>query len=115
MSRRRRTLDDDGAWEDTLAVLDDLRTRLIAGARGSGARLTADECKKLTAAKWRLPRPRGRPVADNSLNTVMIANDCLAREDAGEAIKSAVAATAKRFRVSPATVYAARERLLSSK
>jgi hypothetical protein len=107
VSRQRRTLDDDAAWENAAAVLDDLRTRLIAGAKDSGAILTPDECKKLTAAKWVLPPPRGRPLAYDFLD---IAYACLAREMAGESIKSAVAATAKHFGVSRATVYAARKR-----
>jgi hypothetical protein len=93
------------------AFLDDLRTRLIAGAKGSGATLTPNECKKLTVARWVLPPPpRGRPLAYDFFN---IAYDCLAREMA--ATKSAVAATAKRFRVSRSKVYAARKRLGSSK
>jgi hypothetical protein len=112
VSRRRRTLDNDAAREDMAAFLDDLRTRLIAGAKGSGATLTPGECKKLTAARWVLPPPRGRPLAYDFFN---IAYDCLAREMAGEATKSAVAATAKRFRVSRSKVYAARKRLGSSK
>jgi hypothetical protein len=54
-------VDDHIAYEYALEVVTDLRGRLTAGARGSGLKLTADECDVL--ARWLVdpPRPKGRP------------------------------------------------------
>jgi len=114
---KRRLIDDHIDWEYTVEILEDVEARLRAGARGSGVTLTADECKKLLAAGIKpLPRPKGRPpIADDWLQKLTIAKACLAREDRGESVKSAVAATAKAFKVSTSAVYAARKGSLPSK
>jgi hypothetical protein len=114
---KRRRIDDHIAWEYTVEILEDVEARLRAGARGSGVTLTADECTKLLAAGIKpLPRPKGRPpIADDWWHKLDIAKACLAREDRGESVKSAVIATAKTFGVSTSAVYAARKIVLPSK
>jgi hypothetical protein len=114
---KRRLIDDRTAREYTVEILQDVEARLRAGARGSGVTLTADECQKLLAAGIKpLPRPKGRPpIAEDWWHKLAIAKACLAREDRGESVKSAVIATAKAFGISISAVYAARKIILPSK
>ena len=88
---KRRRIDDHIAWEYTVEILE------AAGIKP-------------------LPRPKGRPpIADDWWHKLDIAKACLAREDRGESVKSAVIATAKAFGVSTSAVYAARKIILPSK
>jgi hypothetical protein len=116
MSKKHRTPDDEAAYEHALEVLHDLRARLAEGAKGSGLTLTADECKKLTAAEWRLPPLQGRPLRNDASSVYRIdriASYCFALEQSGKLLKEAVGLTAEKLCVSSSAVYAARAHFLS--
>jgi hypothetical protein len=97
-------------WVDEEALRRDfesaLKRKLAEGARGAGVKLTPQECRVLLTPPHS-KRARGRPPADWR-DTYAIALDCFAREGRGALPSAAVAMTAKQFKLSHATVWAAR-------
>jgi|ERR1700733_14998269 hypothetical protein len=105
--------DDWAAIEYVREILDDVRKRLMAGAEGPGATLTADECVKVLGCMKTPPNPNSRPAQDPSMKQQVsdeIALYCRDLEKA-EPLKSAVAITAKNFGCSTSKVRAARQEL----
>ena len=105
--------DDWAATEYIIEVLDDIRKRLRAGARGSGAMLSADECTKVLACLVDPPRPKGRP-PESGTEQATIAITCFKLEHKGYSVEAAVKATATALGCSVATVYAARAAVSSN-
>lgn len=86
-----------------------LARRLRDGARGSGMKLTPQECTPLLQTLLPPPkRGRGRPAADFT-ETARIAMCCFAREWSAKSVRAAVDATARALGVSRSTVWKARK------
>jgi hypothetical protein len=106
--------DNLSSWigiEYVIEVLDDVRKRLVVGGKGAGVTLTADECKKVLFCLKNPPWPNSRPPDDGFSKQAAItamARYCCDLESNGAALKNAVLDTAKHFRCSTSTVYAAR-------
>jgi hypothetical protein len=101
------------AMEYVREVLDDVRKRLMAGAEGPGATLTADECVKVLGCMKNPPDPNSRPPKDWMAKQAAIApivRYCFDLEKS-EPLKNAVAMTAKHFGCSTSKVYGARKAL----
>jgi hypothetical protein len=105
--------DDWAATEYVIEVLDDIRKRLKAGAQGSGAMLSADECTKVLGALVDPPWPKGRP-PESGFEVAMIAICCFKLERKGYSVEAAVKATADTWGCSVSTVYAARAAVSSN-
>jgi hypothetical protein len=90
-----------------MKALDDLAALLLEGSRGSGLRLTANECARFAAA---LKPKRGRPPDGPFMKFARetkgheIGHACVERERAGMSVKEAMKATAEEYRVSTSTV-----------
>ena len=90
----------------------ELAAKVIRGARQDGVTLTAAECEIIAEklkGRWAKREP-GRPKDDA---WALIGLYCLYREAQGDPVEAAVAFTKEEFKVSRATVYEARRRLLS--
>jgi hypothetical protein len=106
-------LDDWVLTKCVIEILDDVRKRLIAGAEGSGATLTADECTTVLGCLKNPAPPNSRPPQDwyeKQAAIALIARYCLNLEK-GEPLKVAVTMTAKHFDCSESKVRAARKAL----
>jgi hypothetical protein len=95
-------------------VLSELAGRLIAGGRATGLALSANECRILAELVVKRP-PRKRAVGrprdpDRKLDMLL---ECSHHEYNGASVEAAVAATAKKFGVSRATVFTARKQIES--
>jgi hypothetical protein len=105
--------DDWGAIEYVREILDDVRKRLMVGAEGPGATLTADECVKVLFCMKNPPNPNSRPPQDRSMKQAAsdeIALYCRDLEK-GKRLKAAVDMTAEHFGCSTSKVRAARKAL----
>jgi hypothetical protein len=94
-------------------VLADVHKRLMAGAEGPGATLTADECVKVLGCMKNPPNPNSRRPQDRWMKQQAsdeIALYCRDLEK-DEALKTAVAMTAKHFGCSTSKVRSARKEL----
>jgi hypothetical protein len=107
--------DEWAGIEYIIEVLDDVRKRLRAGAKGPGTTLTPDECLKVLACLKDPPNPAHAPKQTAGIRQTYIAMCCLDLEDDGVPLKAAVTSTMQRFGCSRSTVYAARKELLLSK
>jgi hypothetical protein len=85
-----------------------LKQRLIEGSRKAGVKLTAQECRALLAILRPSRRAPGRPRADY-VRTNNIAMYSIGCEWRGASATKAVEATAKKFKLSHSTVWAARK------
>jgi hypothetical protein len=99
--------------ECVIEILNDVRRRLMAGAEGPGATLTADECTTVLGCLKNPARPSSRPPQDwgeKQAAIAPIARYCFDLEK-DEPLKTAVAMTAKHFGCSTSKVYSARKAL----
>jgi hypothetical protein len=102
------------AIEYVREVLDDVRNRLMAGADGPGATLTADECVKVLGCMKNPQWPNSRP-PKNPLDAVSMAGYCRKLEKGGMSMKSALDETMKHFGCKRSTLYAALKAYFPSK
>jgi hypothetical protein len=106
--------DDWVAIEYVREILDDVRKRLMVGAEGPGATLTADECVKVLGHLKNPAFPNSRPPKrwlEKQAAIAPIARYCFDLEKGGMPLKNAVAMTAKQFGYSTSKVYGARKAL----
>jgi hypothetical protein len=102
--------DDWAAYEYACDMVNDLRGRLKAGAEGSGAALSADECDLLLRNLKTPVAPNSRPRGDG-LDEIAISIYCTKLQRAGASSKIAVAETARKFGCSRWSVNQARRAL----
>jgi hypothetical protein len=104
-------------WEITklvIEILDEVRGRLMVGAEGPGATLTADDCTTVLGCLKNPTFPNNRQPQDRVLkqqHSDEIALYCRDLVEKGEQLKNAVATTAKHFGCSTSKVYGARKAL----